>query len=260
MRAHLLPLSAPVFTRPLLPNPKLPYLRLHRSIKSQVAAAKSHWGSDYDDFDLEDDDFGNANQRVWWSDYGDDELGFDEDGEFWVFKIFRAFGWMLPAIAISLLLGTGPNAFIMALAVPLGQKVISVTFDKVWGWTVGSPRPSSRPKTRKKPFSRATNETRTSAGKQEKGPRGSYQSWVPGDGLNGRGDSKGQRFGGWDDLDGKTRANDFVRTSRRQEEGSREKPKSGKLSRVGRVRERPLLLRLLVAAFPFLGSWMRILF
>lgn len=176
-------------------------------------------------------------------------------------QIFRAFGWLLPAIGVSMLLGSGPNAFIMALAVPLGQTMISLAFDKVWGWTSDNPKPKARPKTRKKPFSRSANEARTTVGKQKGRPHGDYQSWVPGDGLNRRGNSKGQRFGGWDDLDGNTKAYDYsANKSRGKEVVSREKPKVGKLSRVGRVRERPLLLRLFIAAFPFLGSWMRFLF
>lgn len=164
---------------------------------------------------------------------------------------------MLPAIGISLLLGTGTNAFIMALAVPLGQTVISLAFDKLWGWTIDGPKTKGRAKTRKKPFSRATNEAQTTMGKQKKGPSSSYQSWVSRDGSNRRGNSKGQRFGGWDDLDRTTRA---YRTSGGKEEGSEQKSNTGKLSRVGRVRERPLLFRLLVAAFPFLASWTRFLF
>ncbi|KAK4798512.1 hypothetical protein SAY86_030838 [Trapa natans] len=278
MRAHLFPSSAALFTSSLHQNPRLPRLHLLPSIDSTiVAAAKSRW--DYDEQEpfsdgrfgfglgLEDDGFDGENQRTWWSDGDDDEFGFDEDDTFWLIKIFRSFGWMLPAIGISLLLGSGSNTFIMALAVPLGQTVISFAFNKLWGFTMERPKPKVRAKTRKTPSSRSSNDARRNVGKEKGGPRprprGSYQSWVSGDGLKrrGKGEGEGERFGGWDDLDGNTKTYDYsTRTSGGKEEGSGEKLKAGKLSRVGRVRERPLLIRLLIAAFPFLGSWMRLFF
>lgn len=62
---------------------------------------------------------------------------------------------MIPAIGISLLLGTGSNAFFMALAVPLGQTALSLVIDKVWGTTSSKPKPRTRTRrTKKKPFVR----------------------------------------------------------------------------------------------------------
>ncbi|KAB2005547.1 hypothetical protein ERO13_D11G254600v2 [Gossypium hirsutum] len=221
--------------------------------------------------DDDDDEFeftSAAKQRNWWSGYDDydDVWEFDEDNEFWVFKIFRAFGWMLPAIAISLLLGTGPNAFIMALAVPLGQSALSLVFDKVSGRTSESWKSAPRRKTKKKQFTRAAaNNTRTNKGKQEPnktgGEKESYSSWLNTDGgLQGKGGQRVPKYGGWDQLDDQVETQ--KRATSRKGNGAPKQRKEDKFSRVGRdrVRDTPLLLRLLIAVFPFLGSWTRFLF
>ncbi|MBA0654163.1 hypothetical protein Goklo_021228 [Gossypium klotzschianum] len=181
-------------------------------------------------------------------------------------QIFRAFGWMLPAIAISLLLGTGPNAFIMALAVPLGQSALSLVFDKVSGRTSESWKSAPRRKTKKKQFTRAAaNNTRTNKGKQEPnktgGEKESYSSWLNTDGgLQGKGGQRVPKYGGWDQLDDQVETQQ--RATSRKGNGAPKQRKEDKFSRVGRdrVRDTPLLLRLLIAVFPFLGSWTRFLF
>ncbi|OMO84556.1 hypothetical protein CCACVL1_10765 [Corchorus capsularis] len=218
----------------------------------------------FDDYD-EDDEFefsSSARQRTWWSD-SDDVWDFDDDDEFWVFKVFRAFGWMLPAIVISLLLGTGPNAFIMALAVPLGQTALSLVFDKVSGSTSKRWRPTPRPKTKKKPFTRSANNVRTNKEQQEAKKNGqekaNYSSWLNMDSdIRDNSAKRSPKFGGWDQLD------DQVDTQKRapsqKRNGIPKQQKKTKYSRLGRVRETPLLLRLLIAVFPFLGSWTRFLF
>ncbi|KAJ0080474.1 hypothetical protein Patl1_23089 [Pistacia atlantica] len=180
-------------------------------------------------------------------------------------RILRAFGWIFPAIAISLLLGTGPNAFLMALAVPLGQSLVSLAVDKVWGSASNKPKSRSRTKSRRKPFARATRNSKTSQVKQEneagKG-RGSYQSWVATDGGSyEKGGKSGPRFGGWDELDKKVGNEKAAKSSASQIENELPKhQKKGKLSRIGKMRDKPLLLRLLIAVFPFLGSWTKLLF
>ncbi|XVF42374.1 hypothetical protein PTKIN_Ptkin01aG0357000 [Pterospermum kingtungense] len=234
----------------------------------------------HDDDDDDEDEFeftNTAKQRIWWSDFDDydDAWDFDEGDEFWVFKVFRAFGWMLPAIVISLLLGTGPNAFIMALAVPLGQSALSLVFDKVSGRTSNeSWKSTSRAKTKKKQFTRSANNGRSNKRKQEAnktdaaaggggggggGEKASYSSWLNTDGgVRDKGGKRVPKYGGWDQLD------DQVETQKRapsqKGNGVPKQQKKAKFSRIGRVRERPLLLRLLIAVFPFLGSWTRFLF
>ncbi|XVE62696.1 hypothetical protein DITRI_Ditri06bG0140500 [Diplodiscus trichospermus] len=263
---------------PTPPFTSLPLLNLNKSLNTittnsilRCNSTGSRWtgrqfrfdprNSD-DDYDDEFEFSSAAKQRVWWSDY-DDVWDFDEDDEFWVFKAFRAFGWMLPAIVISLLLGTGPNAFIMALAVPLGQSALSLVFAKVSGRESKRWKSTSRPKTKKKHFTGATNDVRTNKGKQEAnktgGEKASYSSWINTDsGLRDKGAKGVPKFGGWDQLD------DQVETQKsapsQKGNGLPKRQKKGKFSRIGRVRETPLLLRLLLAVFPFLGSWTRFLF
>ncbi|KAE8731773.1 Heme oxygenase-like, multi-helical isoform 1 [Hibiscus syriacus] len=271
----------------LLPSPpltSLPLLNLNKSLaitsttnnilrcnstgfprtdgRSRFDPQNSNDEDDEDEFEFSS----GAKQRIWWSDFDDydDVWELDEDDEFWVFKVFRAFGWMLPAIAISLLLGTGPNAFIMALAVPLGQSALSLVFDKVSGRTSKSWKSTPRRRTKKKQFTRAAaNNTRTNKGKRESNKNGeektSYNSWLNSDGgLRDKGGQRVPKYGGWDQLD------DQVETQKRgtsqKGSGVPKQRKEGKFSRIGRVRDTPLLLRLLIAVFPFLGSWTRFLF
>ncbi|XP_043697445.1 uncharacterized protein LOC122648276, partial [Telopea speciosissima] len=70
-------------------------------------------------------------QRSWWQDNSwsemDQQPGVLEEAidSIWIFKVFKSFGWLLPAIIVSLLLDTGPKAFLMAMALPLGQLLLS---------------------------------------------------------------------------------------------------------------------------------------
>ncbi|GLT74732.1 hypothetical protein SLA2020_465140 [Shorea laevis] len=221
-----------------------------------------------DDEPYSDDEFRFAGtkkkQRVWWSDYDDDDEDwweFEEDDEFWIFKVFKAFTWMLPAIAISLFLGNGPDAFLMALAVPLAQSALSLVFDKVWGRTSDSWRPTPKTKQRKKPFAPASNNVKTSRGREEENTtdgEASYQSWVGrASGFRNSGAKRATKYGGWDQLD--MQMGTQKKASNPKANWVPKQQMMSKLSRTGRVREVPLLVRLLVAIFPFLSSWTKIL-
>lgn len=137
----------------------------------------------------------------------------------------------------------------------------------MWGRTGNNSDSRPRAKRKRKPSSRAASNTKTSQGKPENAAangRRSYQSWVEADGvLYEKRDTSGPRFGGWDDLDEKV-GNQRHRAARKppiQIKNERPKQqKKGKLSRTGRIRETPLLLRVLIAVFPFLGSWTKLLF
>ncbi|XVF06466.1 hypothetical protein REPUB_Repub06bG0050500 [Reevesia pubescens] len=268
-----LPTPTPTFTSLPLLNLKYSLNTNNKKIVRCNSTGSHRTGGQFrfdpltDEYD-DDDEFefrSAAKQRTWWSDFDDydDVWDFDEDDEFWVFKVFRAFGWILPAIVISLLLGTGPNAFIMALAVPLGQSALSLVFDKVSGRVSKNRKFTSRPKTKKKHFTRAANNVRAKNGKQEAskcgGEKGSYSSWLNTDGsLRDKDTKKAPKFGGWDQLDDEVETQ--KRASSQKGNGQPKQQKKGKYSRIGRVRETPLLLRLLIAVFPFLGSWTRFLF
>lgn len=180
---------------------------------------------------------------------------------------------MLPAVAVSALLGnaTGPNTILMALAVPLGQTLLSLVIDKVWAGTTSGTKSRSKRKTKRKPFRRATtNNNKTRPGKaneaekasyEARGRRDSYQSWAAAAAVDDvkEGEKTRPNFGGWDELDKKAK---YYKANNTTPRVSVELPKQQKdrLSRRGRIRDRPLLVRLLIAVFPFLGSWTKLLF
>ncbi|MED6225755.1 hypothetical protein PIB30_096796 [Stylosanthes scabra] len=204
-------------------------------------------------------------KRRWWSDEPPDIDEGSSGGvweevidSIWIFQVFKSYGWALPFIIASFLLSTGPKAFLMALALPLGQSALQLAFEKLWG------QPESKPKrkyrTRRKP--RGMNST-TVDEEAEENPRTrtgatGYQSWVVEENNGsaaGGGSQESPSFGGWDDIE-------RSRSSRpsRGMDGSRKTPKeAGRLSRREGKSDTPLLLRLLIAVFPFLASWTKIL-
>ncbi|CAI9754527.1 unnamed protein product [Fraxinus pennsylvanica] len=192
---------------------------------------RSRFGNQYvtDEYDGEEEEFGFGNaakQRIWWSEECYDEGEEEEDEGFgilegsigfnWIFKVFRAFGWMLPAIMISLLLGTGPNAIIMAIALPLAQSALSLAADTLWGRSGDTSRLKSKGK--KWTYTGATSNTRV--GKEKgKNPQtrkkeaGDYRSWAAANNVSTKSGKREQRnFGGWDELDKKTRVDKVSNT------------------------------------------------
>ncbi|CAJ1968091.1 unnamed protein product [Sphenostylis stenocarpa] len=214
----------------------------------------------------EEQEQGNGRKRRWWS---DEEREFVEDEEedfssgiveeaidsVWFLQIFKSYGWTLPVILASWLLSSGPKAFLMALALPLGQSALALAFEKLWG------QPKSKPKRkyrmRRKP--RRAKSTRVEEEPEEnQKTRKGYQSWAVED--NGSVDKGSQEaapsFGGWDDLE---RSRPATKSSRAMD-GSQKVPiNGGRLSRRERKSDTPLLLRLLIALFPFLGTWTKML-
>ena len=167
---------------------------------------------------------------------------------------------MVPAIAISLLLGTGPNAFFMALVLPLAQSAVAFATDTFWGRSRGGPRP--KPKTKKKPFVRTESDIgmREEREDTESGKvRENYQSWsASNDVSTKRCDKRPQNFGGWDELDKRMGSFNAPKRALNQKANEPRPQKKGKLSRRVRSRDTPLLMRLLIAVFPFLGSWTKL--
>lgn len=209
-------------------------------------------------------------QRIWWSDEYDvedeEEAGIDGFGIMegsigfsWVMKVLRAFGWMLPAIIMSAVLGTGTNTIIMALALPLAQSALSLVMDAIWGWSNEGSRSKYRKKGRH--YARAASNPGMRMGKGENTRNGhgvgDYQS------SNGASAGKTSRstlnFGGWDELD------NHGMEGRQQKKPLNRRPTEpkqwtdGKFSKRIRRRETPFLLRLLIAVFPFLESWTKLL-
>lgn len=209
-------------------------------------------------------------KRRWWSDDSSSSPEMEEGpggifeqaiDSIWIFKVFRSYGWALPVIIASLLLASGPKAFLMALALPLGQSALSLAFEKLWGKTQSRPKRRSRMK-RKPPASTASSfemgaEEQGESQETRKGKVG-YQSWVVGnDGSVSNGARDAPKFGGWDDLD---RSRSAWRASRMTGGSQKTPTEKGKLSRRVRKSDTPLLLRMLIAVFPFLGSWTKLLY
>ncbi|KAL3523387.1 hypothetical protein ACH5RR_016221 [Cinchona calisaya] len=233
----------------------------------------------HDEFDYDDPESGFSNtrrkRRIWWSDDSDEEDDDDEEEEFLdglgilegstgfssIFKVLRAFGWMVPAVVVSMVLGTGTNAFVMALALPLAQSALSVVFDMLWGRSTDRHRPKSRSQKRKRAYAGASSGSRTRQEKEQSSQKGKsfddYQSWVAKKNVSAeKGERRPQNFGGWDELDKQGKMEEEPKTATANEKRGQAK---GKLSRRARNRQTPLLVRLLIAFFPFLGFWTKFL-
>ncbi|KAL5712108.1 hypothetical protein ACHQM5_014309 [Ranunculus cassubicifolius] len=208
-------------------------------------------------------------KRKWWSDNDDDDDFEDSNGgviedvieNVWFIKVLRSFGWLLPAILITMLVSSGPKAFLMAIALPLGQSLVSYAFDKVFGRT--QDRPKRRPRSKRKPFVRPSSTVDISEEEEidENGEgKKPYQSWVGTENGSVQQNMGPQKpsFGGWDELDNA----DTKKRQKRQTKGGAplgQGMEKVKIRRRGRQRDTPLFLRLLISVFPFLGSWTRLL-
>ncbi|XP_028773455.1 uncharacterized protein LOC114730538 [Neltuma alba] len=218
------------------------------------------------DEDEDDDEEEYEKKRRWW--WSDEPPEFEEETSWtwedaidsvWIFKVFKSYGWTFPIIILSWLVATGPKAFLMALALPLGQSALALAFEKLWGRDKSKPKRKSR--MRRKPTARTVRGTKVQeepepeeTQRRRKG-KTSYQSWVD-NGSVGKDEQSAPSFGGWDDLD---RTGPTTRSSRGGNGSERLTEEKGKLSRAVRKSDRPLLVRLLIALFPFLGSWTKML-
>ncbi|KAF3671952.1 putative ammonium transporter 1 member 2-like [Capsicum annuum] len=172
----------------------------------------------------------------------------------------RAFGWMLPAIIMSAVIGTGTDTIIMALVLPLAQSALSLAMDTIWGWSDEVPR--SKSKKKKRPYARAASNPGIRMGKGQNTRNGKgvtdYQSWAASNCASDRNNSGSTlNCGGWDELDNHGMEGQHIMPLNQRRAEPRQWT-DGKLSkRIGR-RETLLLLRLLIAVFPFFGSWTKL--
>uniref|UniRef100_A0A7N0T8F7 Uncharacterized protein n=1 Tax=Kalanchoe fedtschenkoi TaxID=63787 RepID=A0A7N0T8F7_KALFE len=259
---------APPHTSPLTPLPTASSDSVRcRSVRRPNWDATGTEGSKfypYDDLysEHEDDAGGRGFLRSenWWSDDVDDDEENEED-EFWGFKILKAFGWMIPAILISMLLGSGPNALFMAVALPLGQTALSLAVDKVWAMAGQTSKPRPRNRKRSKPYASTASSNRARKREQQytgfasrKETRTSPSSTGNYQPAQGTGHHASTSFGGWDELDREAE----MRPAMEEDERMRQR-KNNKVSKRVRNRDSPLFIKLMVAVFPFLGSWIRFL-
>ncbi|XP_039063532.1 uncharacterized protein LOC120208296 [Hibiscus syriacus] len=194
-------------------------------------------------------------------DYDDEMASSGIIDSIWIFKVFKSYGWALPPILLSLLFATGPKAFLMALAFPLGQSAITLAFEMISRKSRSKHKRKARVRKAKRYASRRTvtnverEEEVHKVPKNRKGMKG-YQSWVvdDDDSLNER-DQSTSSFGGWDELDG----TGYTKTSSTLENGPKRTIKvKDKLSMEQSKSNEPFLLRLLLAVFPFLSSWTKL--
>lgn len=115
-----------------------------------------------------------------------------------ILQIFQAFGWVIPAVLVSLLMGTGPDAAIVALALPLAQSAFSLAADTLWGRADGTPKSKTKRKKRPSNGSRVRSRVRREKEMQtqKRKEAGNYKSWFEGS----KESRNSQDFGGWDEL------------------------------------------------------------
>lgn len=186
-------------------------------------------------------------------------LDFNDMMELAILQILQAFGWMIPAVAVSLLMGTGPNSIIMALALPLAQSAFSLAADTLWGRADGTPRTKSKRK--KRPYAGSPGRSRARKEKeartQKRKEAGNYKSWFEGNNNSAKESGYRQDFGGWDELDNTVRADKDPRVAPSKKEEEPEVNERFKISRRTNG-DTPLVMRLLIAMFPFLGFWTKL--
>ncbi|CAK7327347.1 unnamed protein product [Dovyalis caffra] len=203
---------------------------------------------------------GKKRKRRWWSDQEEEIPVILEEAidSLWVLQLAKSYGWIFPPIVITSLLATGPKAFLMVLALSIAQSALTFAVEKLLKKT------QSKTKSKARKRRKTTGRTRDDAGigdeEQEKEAvkgRTGYRSWVvDGNGSVNKDNQDAPRFGGWDEFD---TTGSMQRPPQRKRQSRRKPSVNGGLSMGGIKRDTPLLLRLLVAVFPFLGSWTKML-
>ncbi|KAE8698336.1 Small acidic protein 1 [Hibiscus syriacus] len=164
--------------------------------------------------------------------------------------VFKSYGWTLPPVLISLLFATGPKAFLLALALHLGQSAITLAFEKISGKARSKQKRKARVRKAKKYASRRT--VRNVKGEREehegsknrKRMKKGYQSWTVNEDSLNKSDRGTSSCGGWDELDGMG----SMRTLSAVENGQKRTAKvRDKLSMEQSKSNEPFLLRLLIA-------------
>lgn len=252
------------------PNPNLscnvPFSRSslqihHRFRRPYQRRRDGDWGSNAEEFrykfqEEEDKEFGDVFELL---DEGSDDI----IDKIWIFKVFKAYGYLLPGIIVSLLLANGLKAFLITMAIALSLSAISLAFENIQGSVSRKPRTRATANKKKNPFSTKYS-GKNSSQRQEKRKRNSkhnerngYKSWISSMDFSKEDvDSKlgGNNFGGWDEL-----YNEEDSVKKAPPIQSKMRMKEENVSWKGGRDDEPLFLRLLIAVFPFLRSWMTIL-
>ncbi|KAL7124185.1 hypothetical protein ABFS83_14G031100 [Erythranthe nasuta] len=254
-------------------------LRLLSSPPLHVSCSSRRWDSNAESYNSKNLNYDDNDESQGFYDSTTEQWDvFDEYiDSIWIFKVFSSFGWMLPVIIASLLLANGPKAFLLALALPLGQSTFAFAIQKY------QDRGKIKTKTKTKPVSGKTknrssrNKSRNSKleevaewigsersrrKKNKKKNSNGYQSWVSKneDKSMSSIDRSQSNYGGWDEFDEGTRFNkESSRRESRESSGLEGNLVEKKENRGLSEDYGPSLLKLLVSIFPFLSSWMKVL-
>lgn len=170
----------------------------------------------------------------------------------------------MPPILISWLIASGPKALLMVLAIPFGQSVVTLVLNKLFGGPRKKAKPKRKVRKKGRPFRGRLSDSELDDEEIDENPgnvkgKMGYQSWVANDNGAAAADENTQdklQFGGWDDLE---EMEPPQRPSPRMPGRSRRKTsENGELGMSASRSGTPLLLRLLIAVFPFLGSWTKL--
>nr|XP_051198152.1 stress protein DDR48-like [Lolium perenne] len=292
--------------------------RRFSSNAEQSTGSRRRWWSDEAQFDDNDEEEFEENEEEGFSFGGGSASWSQAFDEPWFTKASRAYGYVLPVVLVSMLAASGPQAFLMAMAIPLAQSAVSLAiraFSNTSSWGrrnqeeydddyYSDYRSSGWEEPEQEEYSN------TSSAKYKDSSRSrsqQQQPWAKGgksedaeptvgsdntdsasssNNTDKSGSSAG--FGGWDELDagndvqyrssgssrrsaGASPAADKASAAatgggggaarsmrRRRPQPERRRPRS-RAAAAARYRQSPLFMRLLVALFPFLGSWFRIM-
>ncbi|EPS65087.1 hypothetical protein M569_09693 [Genlisea aurea] len=179
----------------------------------------------------------------------------------WIFKVLGSFGLMLPAILLSMLFATGPKAFLMALAVPIGHSTFSFAVAKFQQRSSHNPPPTDE---EEKQQTRIPDRRPDPDKRRKASASSSLRGWDDDDDKANTGGSV--HFGGWDEVIHFTKVSSSVkkrgrRNSRRRSEEEEEeitvRQKKKKVlwdENVG-----SLLMRLLVFVLPLVSKWIEMM-
>ncbi|XP_075488883.1 uncharacterized protein LOC142527812 [Primulina tabacum] len=118
----------------------------------------------------------------------------------WILKVFRSFGWLLPPIILILLFANGLKAFLMALALPIGQSTFVFALQRMRNSGKNKSKQNTNTKMRRSRTHASRKvkyeEARIWAGKKENHPWFSKN-----DVAQYNMDNKIANYGGWDELE-----------------------------------------------------------
>jgi len=188
------------------------------------------------------------------------------------------YGFLLPVMLVSMFAATGTKAFLMAMAFPLGQSAISFLLDAVWGRRKGSGVPATAVGADDNTKSSSSGDgwgaskssggyggwdelldNNTAAAQEAKRSSNSFSAGNTGYSTKSRPSATGE-----EDADyaaaaaGRGRVDQGVGAPpERMRMKRRRMPRTMGLGST-RYKQAPLFMRLLVAVFPFMGSWFRL--